>query len=376
MSSEVTTLIGVSSMLLALITIFVTIRFFVRSFLLRSLDWDDALVLLSWCLMVVLLSTVIAMTKVGLGSYVNTVSEDHLRKFLKARFRVVISLAYIWGFVTVKMSFAVLYLRLLPGTIYRRLNQVLLILLLAQGLEESLVVIFWCNPVDKAWTPAKKGHCLDLRSFYYTSFGIKLVTDIVLFTQPIPMVWRMQLSRTKKIGVVLMLSLGLFVCVISIVRVTYISMLNTDVTRAIVSSLLWSEVEVSALVLCACIPSLRPFLRCFPRVNKALGLSSGEDSNMPYNRRVSQNRRPVLLTSQSGSHKHSRKATFQEIIGVRTRQKGVRFLTACYFHNLFWYARNTNYICFPKTSQISSGTRSALRRRVHGTASLLCGVAG
>lgn len=66
MSSEVATLIGVSSMLLALITIFVTIRFFVRSFLLRSLDWDDgkdpqvpfllvmesnpvkALVLLSW----------------------------------------------------------------------------------------------------------------------------------------------------------------------------------------------------------------------------------------------------------------------------------------------------------------------------------------
>ncbi|KAH7254570.1 hypothetical protein B0J15DRAFT_558819 [Fusarium solani] len=300
MSSEVPTLIGVSSMLLALVTIFVTIRFFVRSFLLRSLDWDDALVLLSWCLMMVFLSTVIAMTKVGLGSYVDTVSEDHL---------LVISLAYVWGFVTVKMSFAVLYLRLLPGTIYRRLNQVLLVLLLAQGLEESLVVIFRCNPVDKAWTPSKKGHCLDLRSFYYTSFGIKLVTDIVLFAQPIPMVWRMQLSRTKKIGVVLMLSLGLFVCVISIVRVTYISVLNTDVTRAIVSSLLWSEVEVSALVLCACIPSLRPFFRCFPRVNKALGLSSGEDSNMRYNRRVSQNRLPVLLTSQSGSNKHSRRAT-------------------------------------------------------------------
>ncbi|WAO95898.1 Hypothetical protein NCS54_01354500 [Fusarium falciforme] len=300
MSSEVPTLIGVSSMLLALVTIFVTIRFFVRSVLLRSLDWDDALVLLSWCLMMVFLSTVIAKPAWDPMS---------LRYRRTTSLRVVISLAYVWGFVTVKMSFAVLYLRLLPGTIYRRLNQVLLVLLLAQGLEESLVVIFRCTPVDKAWKPSKKGHCLDLRSFYYTSFGIKLVTDIVLFAQPIPMVWRMQLSRTKRIGVVLMLSLGLFVCVISIVRVTYISVLNTDVTRAIVSSLLWSEVEVSALVLCACIPSLRPFLRCFPRLNKALGLSSGEDSNMRYNRRVSQNRRPVLLTSQSGSHKHSRRAT-------------------------------------------------------------------
>ncbi|RSM15831.1 hypothetical protein CDV31_004773 [Fusarium ambrosium] len=109
MSSEAAKLIGVSSMLLALVTIFVTIRFFVRSVLLRSLDWDDALVLLSWCLLMVLLSTVIAMTKVGLGSYVDTVSADHLRQFLKLR--IVISLAYVWGFVTVKMSFAVLYLR-------------------------------------------------------------------------------------------------------------------------------------------------------------------------------------------------------------------------------------------------------------------------
>ncbi|EEU36346.1 uncharacterized protein NECHADRAFT_86876 [Fusarium vanettenii 77-13-4] len=317
MSSEVTTLIGVSSMLLALVTIFVTIRFFVRSFLLRSLDWDDVLV--------------------PDGGPV-----EHSNSQITS-LRVVISLAYIWGFVTVKMSFAVLYLRLLPGTVYRRLNQVLLVLLLAQGLEESLVVIFRCNPVDKAWTPAKRGHCLDLRSFYYTS--------------PIPMVWRMQLSRAKKIGVVLMLSLGLFVCVISIVRVTYISVLNTDVTHAIVSSLLWSEVEVSALVLCACIPSFRPFLRCFPRVNKALGLSSGEDSNMRYTRRVSQNRRPVLLTSQSGSHKHSRRAT------------------SCYIYNLFWYARSTNYICFSKPSQISRDTRSTLLRRVHATASLICGVA-
>jgi hypothetical protein len=42
--------------------------------------------------------------------------------------------------------------------------------------------------------------------------------------------------------------------------------------------MVWSQIEVSILVVCASIPSLRPFLQCFPAVSKALGLSSSKDS--------------------------------------------------------------------------------------------------
>ncbi|KAH7130846.1 hypothetical protein EDB81DRAFT_845510 [Dactylonectria macrodidyma] len=274
MSYAVAKLIGVSSTLLVLITVFIVIRFFVRSVLLRSIDWDD----------------------------------DDLHEFLKASgpLQTVTMLSYIWGFVTVKMSFAVLYVRLLPGIIPRRINQGLLVLLLAEGIEECLVVIFKCNPVDKAWTPLKEGTCLDLRSFYYASFGVKLATDIILFVQPIPVVWRLQLSTAKRIGVVLMLSLGLFVCVISIIRVTYISVIKGDITYALVEPMLWSEIEVCALILCACIPSFRPFLRGFPSVNKALGLSSGGDSNSPYHRDVSLGRPSTISKGRSDKHKQPR----------------------------------------------------------------------
>ncbi|KAH7108625.1 hypothetical protein B0J13DRAFT_333383 [Dactylonectria estremocensis] len=304
MSYAVATLIGVSSTLLVLITVFIVIRFFVRSVLLRSIDWDDALVFISYCLTVVFLSAVLAMTDVGFGSHMDVVSTDDLHEFLKLQ--TVTMLSYIWGFVTVKMSFAVLYVRLLPGIVPRRINQGLLVLLLAEGIEECLVVIFRCNPVDKAWTPLKEGTCLDLRSFYYASFGVKLATDIILFAQPIPVVWRLQLSTAKRIGVVLMLSLGLFVCVISIIRVTYISIIKGDITYALVDPMLWSEVEVCALILCACIPSFRPFLRCFPSVNKALGLSSGRESDTPYHRDVSLGRPSIISTGRSDKHKQSR----------------------------------------------------------------------
>ncbi|PCD22337.1 hypothetical protein AU210_016126 [Fusarium oxysporum f. sp. radicis-cucumerinum] len=181
------------------------------------------------------------------------------------------------------MSFAVLYLRLLPGHVSRRMNQLLLTVLAAEGFEETMVVIFHCKPVDKAWNPQKEGTCLNLKLFYYISFAIKFVTDVCLFIQPIPAVWKLQLSKAKRLGAILMLSLGLFVCIIAIIRVSFISQLRTDVTKDLVIPMIWSQVEVSVLVVCASIPSLRPFLQCFPAVSKALGLSSSKDSRPTSN---------------------------------------------------------------------------------------------
>lgn len=42
--------------------------------------------------------------------------------------------------------------------------------------------------------------------------------------------------------------------------------------------MLWSQVEVSALIVCASIPSLRPLIRSFPQVSKAMGLLSPRKS--------------------------------------------------------------------------------------------------
>lgn len=303
-------LVAVTASLIALITLFASVRFFVRSVLLRSVDWDDVLVFLSYSLTIVLCSCVLAMTNFGFGTPVDDVSDDDLRQFLKLQF--VTKLAYVWGFVTVKMSFAVLYLRLLPGHVSRRINQVLLAVLAAEGVEATMVVVFHCKPMDKAWNIQKEGTCLNLKLFYYVSFAIKFVTDVCLFIQPIPAVWKLQLSKVKRLGAILMLSIGLFVSIIAIIRVTYIGQLRTDVTKDLVDPMIWSQVEVCALLVCASIPSLRPFLRCFPTVSKALGLSSGKDSRTPSNARRSPRGLSLPLTNWSKpkqSHVQSNKST-------------------------------------------------------------------
>ncbi|KAH8194739.1 hypothetical protein TruAng_011097 [Truncatella angustata] len=63
----------------------------------------------------------------------------------------------------VKMSFVMLCLRLLPGHVSQRINQVLLAVLAAEGIEATTVVVFQCRPT---WDIQEQGACLDLKLFY------------------------------------------------------------------------------------------------------------------------------------------------------------------------------------------------------------------
>uniref|UniRef100_A0A0C4DJP2 Rhodopsin domain-containing protein n=1 Tax=Fusarium oxysporum (strain Fo5176) TaxID=660025 RepID=A0A0C4DJP2_FUSOF len=190
-------LVAVTASLIALITLFVSVRFFVRSVLLRSVDWDDALVFLSylcisqlvqWCGHAFLgkVGLISAVTNFGFGTPVDDVSGDDLRRFLKAS------------------NIVALLERRTDPSLAAPIRHA------AGGFEGTMVVIFHCKPVDKAWNPQKEGTCLNLKLFYYISFAIKFVTDVCLFIQPIPAVWKLQLSKAKRLGAILMLSLGLF----------------------------------------------------------------------------------------------------------------------------------------------------------------------
>lgn len=86
---------------------------------------------------------------------------------------------------------------------------IILAVVIAQGTEEVFVVIFECTPIRKAYEPSVPGKCLNLLTFFYVSFGLKLATDIVIFVMPLPTIFRTKMSRGKKMGVSAMFLLGL-----------------------------------------------------------------------------------------------------------------------------------------------------------------------
>jgi hypothetical protein len=100
------------------------------------------------------------------------------------------------------------YLRIFPGRKVLSVCYICIAFLLCQCIEETAVVIFQCSPIQKAWDSTLPGKCLNLLTFFYVSFGIKLASDLIIFFLPIPLLYRTKLSRGKKTGVIAMFTLG------------------------------------------------------------------------------------------------------------------------------------------------------------------------
>ncbi|KAH1657672.1 hypothetical protein KXX15_004055 [Aspergillus fumigatus] len=232
--SRVPNIIACNVILLSIVSIAVAMRLYVRYryFMIRS---DD-------------------MTRYGYGRHFELIAKQPstVSMFLK--------LAYIIALNMIKMSFCVLYMHIfVPSRVLNSLCVALIILLIMECVEEIIVVILQCRPVQAAWTPIP-AKCLNLTLFYYVSFGIKLATDIAIFVLPIPPLLRLRVRGLQKFVVILMFALGLMVCVTSIIRVTYIKDLNPDHTWSLVAPLNWSAVEICVAIFISCLPSLKTLI--------------------------------------------------------------------------------------------------------------------
>ncbi|KAH3066407.1 hypothetical protein KXW16_005768 [Aspergillus fumigatus] len=270
--SRVPNIIACNVILLSIVSIAVAMRLYVRYryFMIRS---DDILCFISWnrqdvhvfslfCLNVEYgnLSPIspgpnmYLVTRYGYGRHFELIAKQPstVSMFLK--------LAYIIALNMIKMSFCVLYMHIFaPSRVLNSLCVALIILLIMECVEEIIVVILQCRPVQAAWTPIP-AKCLNLTLFYYVSFGIKLATDIAIFVLPIPPLLRLRVRGLQKFVVILMFALGLMVCVTSIIRVTYIKDLNPDHTWSLVAPLNWSAVEICVAIFISCLPSLKTLI--------------------------------------------------------------------------------------------------------------------
>ncbi|KAI1083998.1 hypothetical protein F5B20DRAFT_526262 [Whalleya microplaca] len=279
-SAKVQSMLTGSSVLISITTFAVMVRAWARFGILRTLGLDDVLILFSWIMSLSLGSCIMVATHYGLGRDRVEVSEENYTKYLQLQ--IASSVSYSWGVTSAKASFAVLFLRILPERPLRILNKLLVGFLLCQAIEETFVVLFKCSPVQKSWYPQLEGRCITLSPLWYTTFAFNMITDLTLFTEPIPSMWKLQLPIVKRIGLIAMLSLGLLVTSISIIRIIFVTKIGLDDTYELADALLWSEVESCALIICSCIPSLRQVAAKIPGLNSALGLSSGGESRI-YN---------------------------------------------------------------------------------------------
>ena len=63
------------------------------------------------------------------------------------------------------------------------------------------IPIFLCNPRSKIWNPEEDGHCLGASQLYLASAVFNMLSDMAMLSVPLYLIWNLQMSTRRKIGV-------------------------------------------------------------------------------------------------------------------------------------------------------------------------------
>lgn len=110
-----------------------------------------------------------------------------------------------------KIIFLLFYLRIFPDRSFRRILWALIFVNAMAGIIFAVAVCLICRPVSYVWNQwdmEHVGHCGDVNALAFANAGVSIVLDIFTLIFPITQVWKLHLGLKKRIGVILMFSVG------------------------------------------------------------------------------------------------------------------------------------------------------------------------
>ncbi|KAK5988317.1 hypothetical protein PT974_12467 [Cladobotryum mycophilum] len=118
-----------------------------------------------------------------------------------------------------------------------------------------------CRPFRRIWELTIEGKCYDIKYFELTSATINLVSDMLMLLLPQRVIWRLQMSKPKKIGVSIVFAIGLLAVVSGALRLYSAVMFykSPDSTYLSSSFSLWTLAEMTLIFVILCVPSLVKF---------------------------------------------------------------------------------------------------------------------
>lgn len=114
----------------------------------------------------------------------------------------------------VKLSLLLFMQRIFPTTGMKRAIRGVLVFVLCFTVTCIFLFAFQCDTPEyyfakvKGEANPKAGVCLPPKVVYYPMSGINIVTDVVIWLMPVPMVLRARLSRKEKLGLLWVFILG------------------------------------------------------------------------------------------------------------------------------------------------------------------------
>ncbi|KAF2197843.1 hypothetical protein GQ43DRAFT_475084 [Delitschia confertaspora ATCC 74209] len=128
--------------------------------------------------------------------------------------------------------------------------------------------LFQCSPPQGFWDLSVRTRCpLSLTAINSAFTVVHAITDTFLFFLPLGVFRRLQMNRTDKSGLILTFSLAASTIVITFCRTPFVIILAKGVDPIFYGwgMIVWSRIEISVAIICACIPSCRCPSRWLPQ---------------------------------------------------------------------------------------------------------------
>ena len=98
----------------------------------------------------------------------------------------------------IKMSFLFQYRRILPSPFMQIASLAAIIFVAMFLLVQLFTAIFTCVPIAAMWDSSVKARCINRLAVWYTNAAVNIVTDLVVFTLPLPLLGSLKLPTKQK----------------------------------------------------------------------------------------------------------------------------------------------------------------------------------
>ncbi|KPI35770.1 uncharacterized protein AB675_11180 [Cyphellophora attinorum] len=239
--------------------LFIALRCICRFAIVKSPGLEDWTLITAMAMSIVLAVVVDQQRRYGLGKHAVDVPPEDNTMILKMLYISVI--VYNAGLILVKFSLLHQYLRFFVERKWRRADYTIMCIVIGGGISIIFTGIFTCNPIPRFWDRAGvEGVCINIQALWYFYASFNLLTDILCWALPIPVLAKLVLPSRQKYTLMFVFTLGLFGCIIGILRMYYLyrATVSTDLTYDNVAAAMWSAIELNVGIVCACVPALRP----------------------------------------------------------------------------------------------------------------------
>ncbi|KAM0547651.1 hypothetical protein ACHAO7_007043 [Fusarium culmorum] len=255
--------------------LFLVQRLYTKYFILGSWKIDDALIVIAWsvqiyeCLTGSQFQPFLTPTgSISIGGLCHHAWEMPIEVFEKHMLSSYIAApVFIICNGCSKTSLLTFYLQISPQLWFRRVIYGTITFVVFYTLIISTLLLFGCNPIQTAWDPFRfaSGNCADNAVVYIIIAVVNIISDLILFVIPIPMIAQLKMPLGQKIGVAIMFGIATITVATSIIRMIYLPALlgALDIPWVAAPANVWSIAEANLFIVCGSMPTLRKFFKRF-----------------------------------------------------------------------------------------------------------------